>query len=266
MIRFVVGLFIFAVVLCAYIVSRPGTPRVSLTQAPFQQADVSRSDAGNVLPLPENSASLAAAANAAAQQASPRDDLGFATTPATVNTAVQDVLVQLGVTDPAAPVPAEVSAALQGISTITGEGDPTSGPLPFALFVGRQLQNGQGDVALASDVLTAAKAGEIAVPASLVTAGGQIDLPTFLRAIVGAVEVATGASAPAIPDVSNDPGAIISAAGYDYIVTPQDSLAGIALKFYGDAQHTTRILVANQPALPRADRLVPGQALIIPTL
>lgn len=49
-----------------------------------------------------------------------------------------------------------------------------------------------------------------------------------------------------------------------YTVQPGDSLAGIALKLYGDVNMTGPLFALNQTELPRANALRAGQVLVLP--
>jgi len=75
-----------------------------------------------------------------------------------------------------------------------------------------------------------------------VRADGQIDTATFLNAVVTTAMRLTENATPVVPDLSNDPSAIITPNGYAYVITAADSLAAIAVKFYGDVMQTDRIV------------------------
>lgn len=229
MIRFVIGLFIFAVVLCAYIVN---TQHGGILP---HSADVQASDS---LPSPVESSPDTAEDTAPI-------DLGFETTSVPVSAAVRETLAVLGL---------EMASAR-----------PSPEDKRFALMIGNALKIGTPDTEIIASVDASARSGGLAVPATLVRADQQIDTETYLRAVVTTAVLVTENATPVVPDLSNDPKAIITASGYDYIVEPTDSLAAIAVKFYGDVTQTDRIIGANPVKLAQPEGLTAGTRIAIPT-
>lgn len=238
MIRFVVGLFIFAVALCAYIIS---TQHGGIMPQSSTVDTVAEAPAEPIIAVAEQPADETP--STIIDQISERD-LGFQTIPTPVGAAVRDTLAVLGLTVP-------------GIA----ESAPDK---RFATLIGDALKNGTADAELTASVITLAAAGEIAIPAGLVTADGQIDTATFLKAIVTTAVLVTEGTDPVVPDLSNDPAAVISVNGYDYTITPTDSLAAIAVKFYGDIGQTSRLIQANPIALARPAQMTAGTTISIP--
>lgn len=234
MVRYVVGLFIFAVALCAYIVN---TQHGGIFP---RQAPVADTPSPDPSPTPATTTPAADIVDAIA----PRD-LGFETVSVPVGHAVRDTLAVLGLDVAGLP--------------------PSPADQRFARSVGEALKTGTSDTDIIAMIDRAADTGEIAIPAGIVQANGQIDTATYLRAVLTTAVLVTEDATPVALDLSNDPTAIITADGYDYVVTDTDSLAAIAIKFYGDVMQTTRIITANPIALAQPDQIAAGETLKIPT-
>jgi len=236
MIRFVIGLFIFAVALCAYIIN---------TQH------------GGVLP------------QRAAVPVIAEIPETIADTPPTETTTPQiiDVIAarDLGFTTSAVPVGAAVKDALSVLGFgVTGD-IPSATDRRFARIVGEALKARVPDTEIIAAIDTTARSGGLVVPAGLVRADGQIDTATFLNAVVTTAMRLTENATPVVPDLSNDPTAIITPNGYAYVITAADSLAAIAVKFYGDVMQTDRIVQANPIALARPEMITAGTRITIPS-
>lgn len=229
MIRFVIGLFIFAVALCAYIVN---------TQH------------GGILPQSVDSQAIENVPNPVESPPEPTSadttaiDLGYETAPVPVSTVVRDTLAVLGL---------EITSAR-----------PSPEDKRFAEMIGNALKIGTPDTEIIASVDALARSGGLSVPATLVRADQQIDTETYLKAVITTAVLVTENATPVVPDLSNDPAAIITAEGYDYIVVPTDSVASIAIKFYGDVTQTDRIIRANPTTLAHPEGLTPGVRLAIP--
>lgn len=238
MIRFVVGLFIFAVVLCAYIINAQ------------QGADLPPDTAVAEVPEQVEEPIITEAPEPIVQEPAPVIDpvvdngLGFETVPTPAAAAVRDALAILGLTVP------DVAASHADQS--------------YATFIGEALKANTSDAEITETVLTMAASGEITIPAEIVTADGQIDTATFLKAAVTTAVLVTEGTDPVMPDLSDDPAAVISVDGYDYTIIPSDSLAAIAVKFYGDVAQTSRIIQANPDALAQPAQMTAGTTISIP--
>lgn len=229
MIRSVIGLFIFAVVLCAYIVNtQHGGILPQSNEAPADPLIVAEAEAPND-PIAEVKTA---------------PDPAFATAPVAVATSVKDTLAVLGL---------DIASA-----------QPSPDDKRFAQMIGNALKVGTTDTEIIASVDASARSGGLVVPAALVRADGQIDTETFLKAVVTTAVLVTENAQPVVPDLSQDPSAIISANGYDYVIVPSDSLAAIAVKFYGDVAQTDRIIRANPVALARPEGLIAGTQIAIP--
>ncbi|MEO9865825.1 MAG: hypothetical protein ABJO29_02630 [Yoonia sp.] len=239
MIRFVIGLFIFAVALCAYIINAQHGGIL-----PQRDAAVTAPDP--IIEAPASEDDIAATEETAAQiiNAIVARDLGYPTASIPVGTAVRDTLAVLGLEVP------DVQASVPDKR--------------FATLIGESLRAGVPDTKITKTVADRARAGDLAIPVGLVTADGEIDLATFLRAVVTTAVLVTEGTEPVVPDLSNDPAAIISVDGYDYVITATDSLAAIAVKFYGDVTQTSRLIQANPMALARPEQMVAGTTISVP--
>lgn len=244
MIRFVIGLFVFAVALCAYIINAQHggifpereTAAAAPERAPAPVVEIPVAPEEDVIATDDTATQIVNAIVAR--------DLGFATASIPVAAAVGDTLGVLGLDIPGA---------------VTSPADKR-----FATYIGEALKTGMPDTQITQNVTTKARANDVAVPVGLVTADGTIDLATYLRAVVTTAVLVTEGTDPVVPDLSNDPSAIISVDGYDYVITEGDSLAGIAIKFYGDVAQTSRLIQANPVALARPEQMIAGTTISIP--
>jgi hypothetical protein len=243
MIRFVVALFIFAVALCAYIIntqhggilpqSAPDATPEIIAEIPAPEPDAEP----DVVPLTDDVADQIL-------DAIVTRELEFETASIPVSAAVRDTL------------------AVLGLDLATDAAPPSDHR--FATQIGEALKAGTPDTDIKEAITAVAQLGGLAVPAGLVTADQKIDLDTYLKAVVTIAVLATEGTDPVVPDLSNDPDAIISVDGYDYVIKPSDSLASIAVKFYGDIAQTSRLIQANPIALAQPDQLIAGTTISIP--
>lgn len=126
--------------------------------------------------------------------------------------------------------------------------------------------------AMGNLLLKAAEDGEIAIPASLNTADGAIDMDTMLFNLiqtslandgtVEGMEAATEMSRRAF--AASDAKTQEVRGSRVYVVEPGDSLAYISLQFYGRPGAYLRIFDANREQLRSPDLIQVGQRLIIP--
>jgi LysM repeat protein len=238
MIRFVIGLFVFAVALCAYIINAQHGGILPQSQAAAQTTVVTRQEAPvQAEPTQDDTA-------AQILESIVSRDLGFATASIPVSAAVRDTLAVLGLDLP--------------------EGVPSPPDRRFATMIGEALKTGTPDAEIIANIAAKAQSGDVAVPDSLVTAGQKIDTASYLKAVVNTAILATEGADPVVPDLSNDPAAIITANGYDYMIAPSDSLASIAVKFYGDVAQISRLIQANPIALARPDQLTASTIISVP--
>lgn len=283
MIRSVVGLFIFAVLLCGYIVLRPDT---SSRPARVETADVTRAQTDSILgPLPDTIAPTEVALiQAPIRNTAP--GLAITTDNSQMDQTAANVLAGLGLNvesnadrnDPMRDMTANV---LSGIGQITGKPVRTSGEAPAAaspleLLVVQALKDGQNDDYINTLVNAAAKAGEISVPEILVTSSGDVDTAVLLNSIITQAQIAAGGAAPAVPDVPTGDGTgvevrIVQRATETeqyrfYTVSAGDSLGAIAVKFYGNVNKYGLIFDANRKVLSSPNAIQIGQRLAIPNI
>ncbi|SFO11411.1 LysM domain-containing protein [Roseovarius lutimaris] len=119
-------------------------------------------------------------------------------------------------------------------------------PTDLEALIIRALRQGQSESYIHALVNDAAKKGKVEVPKSLVTAEGQVDTALLMATL-------------------SDP-ANVTPEAQTYIVSPGDSLASIAYRFYGRTDRQADILNANRETLADADKLSVGQVLTIPNL
>ncbi|MEJ6396756.1 LysM peptidoglycan-binding domain-containing protein [Yoonia sp. 208BN28-4] len=241
MIRFVIGLFVFAVALCAYIVNLPDG-RGSVRATPVQQADVTRAGTDATAPLPT--------AIALADFAPTTPDLDFATTSDPLALTLANVLAGLG-----------LDADHLGAIAARASGPQTQ--LEYAVL--QALQARTPDAEIAGQITLMAMDGRVSVPDVLVRADGLVDVQTLLQSVVDQALIAAGEAAP-VTDMQTDPALIWSGSQASYVVQAGDSLAALSKRFYGDVTRTDILLVANPAILPSAERIAPGQVLVIPQL
>lgn len=286
MIRTVIGLFVFAVILCAWIVIRPGpqdpsadiaaieaeVDRLGAGASAVQDVEVTRSEPAQVETfqpalrqvtrvIPEAPSIRTGEETLSQTTAGILSGLGLETaTPAVI---MEDDLGQM------------TSGILSSIRAVTGEQPMPREPSALSELVIEALQAGQTDAAIDNLVNAAATAGDIAVPDILVTPEGRVDTSVLLANIISEARVASGQPAPDIPDAG------IGGEGVEvrvvqtadeteqfrfYTVNSGDSLGSIAIKFYGVASYYPRIFDANRVTLSSPDRIRVGQRLVIPQL
>ncbi|MDT8326956.1 MAG: LysM peptidoglycan-binding domain-containing protein [Roseovarius sp.] len=147
------------------------------------------------------------------------------------------------------PIPAaapQVSALPQIAAAPSVAPATADSPTDLEALIIKALRQGQSQSYIHALVNDAARKGRVEVPKSLVTAEGQVDTALLLATL--------SEPANAAPDIQT------------YIVSPGDSLASIAYRFYGRTDRQADILSANRETLAAADKLTVGQVLTIPNL
>lgn len=285
MIRSVVGLFIFAVLLCGYIVLRPYSYE---SPAQVETTAVTRAQTDGILgPIPDAiKPTEAALIQAPVRNTAP--GLALSTDKAEMDKTAANVLAGLGLnveTNPNAdrsdPMREMTASVLSGIGAITGKSVHAGGEAPAAasaleLLVVKALSEGQNDDYINTIVNAAAKAGEITVPDILVTSDGDVDTAVLLNSIITQATIAAGGAAPAVPDVPAGDGTgvevrIVQRATETenyrfYTVASGDSLGAIAVKFYGNVDKFGLIYEANRKVLSSPNAIQVSQRLAIPTI
>ncbi|KIN75223.1 LysM domain protein [Sulfitobacter noctilucae] len=135
------------------------------------------------------------------------------------------------------------------------------------------LNNGEASSLNADALLSAAaEQGALTIPASFSTPEGQMDADTMLFSLIQSalMQEATFASREAARQMSRRVFAASNATTQKingqrtYAVRPGDSLAYIAMQFYGRPDAYTRILSANAEVLTSPTEIRTGQRLTIP--
>lgn len=250
--------------------------------------DVAELSAPTNTPAPAgNALSLAAAVAAAAGgDAAPAPAPLSADDPAMADMTAS-VLAGLGVgaaPSPAAPAPAgddpmaamtaNVLAGLTGAAARPAAAPAHSDPRALQVLVSQALREGQSDAYIDILLNEAAAAGRVVVPEALMTAEGRVDTKTLLASIVREAAVAADdytraliaeaqSAGPRTP-VQARPVAVAAPGGKYYVVEPGDSLAYIAMVFYGTPASYPRIFEANRDKISSPDRIRVGQRLLIP--
>lgn len=244
MIRFVIGLFVFAVALCAYIITTQHGGILPPSTPTPEQASVEVEVVPVTVTVPQDTPTILDDATTHIADALVTPDLGYPTADVPVGSAVRDTLAVLGL---------DITA-----------GPPSPPDQRFARMIGEALKKGIPDAEIIQNINATARVSGLAIPVGLVQANGRIDTAIFLKAVLTTAVVVTENTDPVVPDLSNDPSAIISVSGYDYVITDTDSLASIAVKFYGDVMQTDRIVEANPIIFARPDQIVAGTMISIP--
>lgn len=170
-------------------------------------------------------------------------------------------VIKAGIQDMVAAVVAED----YGIQT-NAQGRDASGPIRLAFDSQKTDQT-----ELEGYLSRAAAAGVVAYSASVTNADGSVDGQVLLFDLVeralenGTVEqrragqkLRSAAAAALAKASSNVAGEQV------YTVQSGDSLAQIALQFYGNTSDAARIFDANRSQLPAPDRIRAGQRLVVP--
>ncbi|PIE10797.1 MAG: hypothetical protein CSA72_06920 [Rhodobacterales bacterium] len=292
MIRSVTALFVFALLLCGWIVLRASNPSepeqpAQVTRAPVAEpilADIRETGASAAM---VNAASVAPQDSAAVERA-----VAAALAPASSaeRGATDAVLAGLSGIKPTAEAPivlaqassdADVQNVLQGILAargLAGGDTPSDAPVDLGSVVQQALAQGQSDAYVEALLQEAASKGVIDVHHSLHTADGQVDTRVLLQQLVKQSGGGDSADAPhpttAAPIAIAGPGVetrLVQRAGetetyHFYTVQLGDSLGGIAHRFYGDAALFGRIFEANRQLLSSPNQIRRGQRLVIPKL
>ena len=124
-----------------------------------------------------------------------------------------------------------------------------------------------------SMLMQAAEEGRIELPASLKTSDGNLDLDTLMFNMVqmSLANDGTPEGAEAAREMSRKIFAASTVQSREvggkrtYVVDPGDSLAYIALQFYGKPSAFQRIFDANRDTLQSPEKIQIGQRLIIPS-
>lgn len=101
-------------------------------------------------------------------------------------------------------------------------------------------------------IIQAVDHGTLVIPNTLRTTNGQPDTMAMLATLVDA-------TTPTTPTLTRD-------VGNTYVVRPGDSLASIAVKYYGSTDAVNDIFWANKERLSDPDQLRVGQTIFLPLM
>lgn len=296
MVRSIIGLFVGAVALCAYIIFQQDAPRSASAFPPVvpSQGDVARAASQPLLaegltdtfdatartaPVTVTPAPMPALIPAPLSEPEPVPTIK--TDDSTVAMTTANILAGLGVKIDIASI--REDAALETTDVLASIGIISGGihsePAPrteLELLVVESLQLGLSDAAIDRRVNEAALAGELTVPEILVTSQGRVDTSVLLEDIVTTARIAAGGAKPAVPEVPVGEGTGVEVRVVQratetqqyrfYTVASGDSLGRISAKFYGDVKKYTVIFEANRNLLSSPDQIKVGQRLTIPDL
>ncbi len=159
------------------------------------------------------------------------------------------------------PLAAQLAEALAGIASVTGTPPPTGASADaaaaLAAIVAEALRQGHGDAAISAEVDRAVRTGTVPVPGILIRADGAVDSDVLLQAVMRTAQGRMGAGLQAAQ--------FDGPTGVTHEVAATESLAAIALAYYGDPARTGAILSANAGTLASAAEIAAGQTLVIPT-
>ena len=295
MIRGIIGLFVFAVALCAYIVVAPGSRPVGAPA--LGGIDVARAAPQSLLsdspaptptvdapveqpPVVETPTVVAAVVPVA--PAPPRVGTDDSTILATTSGVLAGLGLEIGpgVLDPeTVEIAALTDDVLGEIGAITGARMPSTVPAAdtaLERLMVAALKEGRSDDEIDRMVNAAAIAGQLTVPEVLVTSDGRVDTHVLLKSIVVQATIASGGAAPEVPEIPTGDGTGVEVRVVQraeateqyrfYTVSPGDSLGAIAIKFYGTVDKYPLIFEANRAILSSPDRIRIGQRLAIPSI
>ena len=101
-------------------------------------------------------------------------------------------------------------------------------------------------------IVQAVEHGTLIIPDTLRTPNGQPDTMAMLATLVDA-------TTPTVPTLTRD-------VGNTYVVRPGDSLASIAVKYYGSTDAVNDIFWTNKDRLSDPDQLRVGQTIFLPLM
>ena len=291
MIRIVAALFVFAVLLCAWIIYDPlsGLPPEEMTTeapAPVPAPATAPTEElvdrlGQAIEVTRSVPEIAPTQPVMREITRVFEEPAIRVDDQTLSETTAGVLAGLGldVRSPAEssaddPMAQMTVGVLSGIRSVTGETDARfTEPTPLQTLVIEALRDGQTDAAIDAAVNEAALAGELAVPDVIVTSDGRVDTSVLLTSIIAEARVAAGeARQPADAGSVGGEGVEVRVVQTVeetqqyrfYTVNAGDSLGAIAIKFYGDAIYYNVIFDANRAILSSPDRIKAGQRLVIP--
>jgi nucleoid-associated protein YgaU len=262
-----------AIVAMPFLLDRIQTPGVAAAPAPLE-------DPVEVLAEPSAAEALAVTAAVSAEVEATRGFPVVRGGTASLEQTTAAILADLALVKDqpdaeGAAIEAMSAGAVAGLKGARGKTE--GGPASLETLVAAALRDGQTDAQIDAAVNAAAGAGDLSVPAELVTPEGKVDTAVLLASLVTQAEIAAGVAEPVNPEDVIVGGAgvevfvVTKASGTSeeaqfYTVGRGDSLGAIAQRFYGDAARYPAIFEANRAILSSPDRLRIGQRLAIPKL
>jgi nucleoid-associated protein YgaU len=131
----------------------------------------------------------------------------------------------------------------------------------------RAIAAGQSPQEIDALINAAANRGSVQVPLEMMTTEGRVDTAVLTAAVMAQDSILPLEQG----DISTDDTyitpqtAILDIQDMTYVVLGGDSLAGLALKFYGNARLSAPIFEANRDLLATPDALREGQTIVIPS-
>lgn len=178
--------------------------------------------------------------------------VALAATGATANEASNDEMLAL------------TQNVLKGITGNAADVEaPGEKKADIASLVTQALEEGQSDDYLAALVSEAAESGAIEVPDAMVSTDGEIDTKTLIASLVGKSMQETASDEALVTEASGG-AAEETEEPRRHTVASGESLAGIALRYYQDAQQFERIFEANRTIIDRPNLIRVGQIIVIP--
>ncbi len=248
---------------------------------PQVAADAAETDAAAALAAVVSAASAPEVAPEVAPGAPGAEGLVVRGGKASLGQTTAAILADLALVKDSAPegdkaLEAMSSAAIAGLRGARGQGGADRVET-LETLVSAALREGRPDAEIDALVNEAARAGDVSVPAELVTPEGKVDTAILLASLVSEAQIAAGLAEKVDPSevIAGGEGVEVhmvaqadgtSTEAQFYTVSPGDSLGSIARRFYGDAVLYSAIFDANRAILASPDRIQVGQRLMIPQI
>jgi nucleoid-associated protein YgaU len=153
-------------------------------------------------------------------------------------------------------------SVLSGINGGSAEPEPQEKKGDLSSLIMQAMEEGQSDAYLEALLGEAVDQGTIDVPEAMVSTDGAVDTKTLLASLVSkSLDGATSES-----DLAKEAtgAAEQSAEPRRHTVESGESLAGIALRYYGSAAQYETIFAANRDSISRPNLIRVGQIIVIP--
>ncbi len=140
--------------------------------------------------------------------------------------------------------------------------DSASQGSDLSSIISQAMQEGQSDEYLNALIDEAVDRGELEVPEAMVSTEGNVDTQTLLASLVS--ESLQGTPENSVLRAEANGGSVAPSEPRRHEVVSGESLAGIALQYYGDATEFRTIFEANRDKIDRPNLIQVGQVLLIP--